>query len=73
MIWYLVITEFYTIKETAVIFGVHQNTIRRALKKGFLVAIRIGNGPKSPYRISKKEIEAIHDSIIKDLATKVQK
>jgi len=35
-----------------------------------LVAIRIGNGPKSPYRISKKEIEAIHVSIIQNLAKK---
>ena len=64
--------EFYTIKETAVIFGVHQNTIRRAVKMGFLVAIRIGNGKKSPYRISIKSIEAIHSSIIKDLATKAK-
>ena len=63
-------TEFYTIKETAVIFGVHQNTIRRAIKKGFLIAIRIGLGKKSPYRISKKSLEAIHTSIIRDLAAK---
>ena len=62
--------EFLTIKETAVIFSVHQTTIRRALKKGFLVAIRIGNGPRSPYRISRKSIEAIHASIIKNLANK---
>lgn len=65
-------SEFYTIKETAVVFGVHQNTIRRAVKKGFLIAIRIGSGKKSPYRISKKEIEAIHSSIIKDLAAKAR-
>lgn len=63
-------SEFLSIKETATVFGVHENTIRRAVKKGFLVAIRIGAGPKSPYRISKKEIEAIHTSIIKDLANK---
>jgi len=66
-------SEFYSIKEAAIIFGVHQNTIRRALKKGFLIAIRIGIGPKSPYRISKKSIEAIHISIIKDLASKAAK
>jgi excisionase family DNA binding protein len=65
--------EFYTINETAIIFGVHANTIRRAVKKGFLIAIRIGLGKKSPYRISRKEIEAIHNSIIKDLATKAGK
>jgi len=62
--------EFYSIKETAVIFAVHEITIRRAIKKGFLVAIRIGNGLKSPYRISKKSIDAIHSSIILELANK---
>ena len=65
--------EFYSIKETAVIFGVHENTIRKALKKGFLIGIRISDAKKSPYRVSKKEIEAIHSSIIRDLATKVKK
>lgn len=63
-------TEFYSIKETAVIFSVHVNTIRRAIKKGHLIAIRIGNNKKSHYRISKKEIEAIHHSMIQSLATK---
>ncbi len=62
--------EFYSIIETSIIFGVHQNTIRNAVKKGFLIAIRIGNGKKSPYRISRKEIDAIHHSIIKELGEK---
>ena len=66
-------SEFYTIKETAVIFGVHHNTIRRAVKNGHLIAIRVGGGKKSPYRVSKKEIEAIHHSIIKDLALKAKR
>jgi excisionase family DNA binding protein len=66
-------SEFYSIKEAAIVFGVHQSTIRRALKKGFLIAIRIGNGPKSPYRISRKSIEAIHHSILKDLTQRAQK
>lgn len=65
--------EFLSIKETAAIFHVHASTIRRAIKQGFLIAIRIGMGPKSPYRISKKSIEAIHISIIKDLAQKANK
>ena len=63
-------SEFLTIKETAAIFSVHQTTIRRAIKKGFLIAIRVGNGPRSPYRISRKEIDAIHQSLINELATK---
>ena len=62
--------EFLSIKEVAVVFGVHQITIRRAIKKGYLVAIRIGGGKKSPYRISKREIEVIHHSMIQSLASK---
>jgi excisionase family DNA binding protein len=62
--------EFLSIKEVAVVFGVHEITIRRAIKKGYLVAIRVGGGKRSPYRISKKEIEAIHHSMIKSLANK---
>ncbi len=65
--------EFLTIKEAAVIFSVHPITIRRAIKKGFLTAIRIGIGPRSPYRVSMKSIEAIHISIIRDLAKKAGK
>lgn len=60
--------EFLSIKEVAVIFGVHQVTIRRAIRKGFIIALRIGEGSRSPYRISKKSIEAIHGSIIRDMA-----
>lgn len=65
--------EFLTIEETAIVFGTHPHTIRRAVKKGHLVAIRLGLGPRSPYRISRKSIEAIHESIIKDLASKAGK
>lgn len=64
-------SEFYSIKETAVIFNVHVSTIRRAIKKGHLIAIRMGLGPKSPYRVSKKQIEAIHKSVIHGLASKM--
>ena len=65
--------EFYSIKETAVIFGVHENTIRKAIRMGFIVAIRIGNCKKSPYRISKKIIEKIHIAMIQELANKSSK
>lgn len=57
-------SEFYSIKEVARIFSVHEVTIRRAIKMGFIVAIRIGNAKRSPYRISKKSIEEIHSMII---------
>lgn len=65
--------EFLSIKEVAVVFGVHEITIRRAIKKGYLVAIRVGGGKRSPYRISKKEIEAIHHSMIQSLANKTKR
>ena len=63
--------EFLSIKQVAVIFSVNEITIRRAIKKGFLIAIRIGEGKKSPYRISRKSIDAIHSSIIIGLSKKV--
>ena len=62
--------EFYSIKEIAVIFAVHENTIRKAIKKGFIAAIRIGNCKKSPYRISKKTIDKIHIALIQELNSK---
>ena len=65
--------EFLNIKETSQVFGVHENTLYTWIKKGFIIAIRIGNKPKSPYRISRKSIEKIHESIIKDLASKAGK
>lgn len=56
--------EFLSIKEVAVIFSVHEVTIRRAIRKGFIIAVRVGDGKRSPYRISRKSIEEIHKSII---------
>jgi excisionase family DNA binding protein len=66
-------SEFYSIKELAVVLNVHINTVRRAIKKGHLIAIRIGDTKRSPYRISKKSIEAIHESIIREFARKAKK
>lgn len=57
-------SEFLSIKEVAVIFGVHENTIRRAILRGFLVTVLIGEGRRSPYRISKQAIQKIHDTMI---------
>lgn len=60
-------SEFYSIKEVAVIFSVNAKTIRRAIKNKHLPFIRIGSGPRSPYRISKQVIEAIHEGFLKGL------
>lgn len=54
--------EFLSIKEVAVIFGVHPITIRRAILAGHIKAIRLSEKRKSPYRISKQLIESIHKS-----------
>lgn len=56
--------EFLTIKEVAVIFSCHPNTIRRAIKLGYIVGIRLGKSKRSPYRISRRSLDAIHTSII---------
>lgn len=62
--------EFLSIKEVAQIFAVNELTIRRAVNKGHISAIRIGNGKKSPYRISRKCIEAIHRGLLHELMKK---
>jgi len=64
--------EFLSIKEVAVIFSVNEVTIRRAIKLGYIVAIRLGIGKKSPYRVSRRSIDLIHDSLMKELAKKAK-
>jgi hypothetical protein len=66
-------SEFYSIKEVACIFAVNEVTIRRAIRKGWIIAIRVGDSKKSPYRISKLSIKAIHDSIIFQHAQRAKK
>lgn len=58
------VSEFLSIKEVASIFGVSELTIRRAIRKNLISAIRVGDGKKSPYRISKKIIDDIHEGQI---------
>jgi len=64
--------EFYSIKEVAVIFAVNEVTIRRAIAKGFIEAIRIGSGSRSPYRISRRCLDAIHNSLLVNMSNKVK-
>ena len=56
--------EFLSIKQVAVIFSVNEVTIRRAIKKGLIIAVKIGDGKRSPYRISRKSLDVIHENII---------
>lgn len=52
-------TAYYTIKEFACKLSVHEQTVRRLIKKGRLNAFRIGGGIKSGYRIPASEINRI--------------
>jgi excisionase family DNA binding protein len=52
--------EFFSVKEVSKILKVHPNTIYKAISKGYIVAIRVGDKRKSPYRISVKVLEQMH-------------
>lgn len=71
--WGVMDKEFLSVKEVSQIFSIHINTVYTWIQKGFIVSIRIGNKPKSPYRISRKAVEEIHNSILKEMASKVKK
>jgi excisionase family DNA binding protein len=66
-------SEFLSVKEVAVIFAVTEVTIRRAIHKGWIAAIRVGEGKHSSYRVSKKCLDAIHQSLLKQMAEKAKK
>jgi excisionase family DNA binding protein len=51
--------DFLSIKEFAVKVGLHPNTIRRAIKRGKISAIKLGSGLRSHYRIAKTEVQRI--------------
>lgn len=50
---------YYSIKEFSVKLNVHENTIRRAIKSGRIVAFRVGSGKKSIFRIAHSELGRI--------------
>lgn len=52
---------FLSIKEFADKLRVHENTIRRSIKKGRIQAFRIGVGSRSIFRIPYSEINRIAD------------
>lgn len=51
--------EFYTITEVSKKLRVHPNTIRNAIKKGHLLAVRLHDNPKSHWRIPAGELQRI--------------
>lgn len=63
--------EFYSVKEFAVLIGVHYNTVIRSIKNGRLNAFRIGYGKKASYRIAKSEIHRIALFDLENLVSKI--
>lgn len=47
---------FYTVPEVAELLGMHPETIRRALREGRLIGVKLG-GRKSHYRIPAEALE----------------
>lgn len=43
--------DFLSIKEFAAKIGMHPNSVRRSIKVGKLIAIRISDGKRAAYRI----------------------
>ena len=63
--------EFYSVKEFALLVGVHYNTIIRSIKAGRLAAFRIGAGKKACYRISRSEINRIAFKDLEELVSQI--
>jgi excisionase family DNA binding protein len=53
------IQAFYTVREFAKKLHVHPNTIRRAIKRGKINALTLGDGKKAQYRIPYTEAERL--------------
>lgn len=62
--------EFLSIKEFASRIGVHPDTIRRAIARGRIQAMRVGGVKKSIYRIPSSETQRL---CIKDLENIIEK
>jgi excisionase family DNA binding protein len=63
--------EYLTVKEFASKMGLHYNTIVRAIRKGRLNAVRIGDGVKASYRIPVSEIHRIALCDLEKLVSKI--
>lgn len=59
-----IIGKFLSIKEFAVLLGVHQCTIRRAIFSGKIIALKIGRSYRIPYNeIERKTNESLEETV----------
>lgn len=63
--------DYLSVKEFAVLIGVHYNTVIRSIKNGRLNAFRIGIGKKAAYRIARIEINRIAFCDLEELVSKI--
>ena len=63
--------EFITINQFAIKVQVHPNTVRRAIRKGRVAAIRICTGKKILYRIPRSELTRVSLQDMEELIEKI--
>lgn len=63
--------EFFSIDEFAKLLGLHHQTIRTSIKKGRIIAFRIGFGKKAALRIARSEINRIAELDLEDIIDKL--
>lgn len=51
--------KFYTVDEVAKILKVSPQTIRSAIRKGRIFAVRVAGGKKAPYRIAEDQLHRL--------------
>lgn len=62
---------FFTIKEFSEKLKIHPSTVRRAIKKGRIQAIKAGSGNRPLYRIPCSEIDRIALFDLKEMMKKI--
>lgn len=63
--------EFFTVEEFSSIVRLHENTIRRAIKKGRIQAFRSSDGERSSFRIPNTEIQRLCELDMSKLIKKI--
>ena len=64
------IKDFYNIKEFSIKLEVHPNTVYNSIKKGHIIAFRIGSGKRSSFRIPHTEITRMAEFNLEEIIQK---